>query len=107
MLTVALIGPDGAGKTTVARRLERYADDVAPEAGHPLGQRLRCLLLSRLYPKPDLVLYLVHPSRCCLPARVKGRRSRPLEEVSHHVAEEIARFSDERVSSRPAVDSAR
>lgn len=39
-----------------------YAHDVVRQDGRPLGRRLHGFLLSRLYPKPDLVIFLDAPA---------------------------------------------
>jgi len=185
--TVALIGPDGAGKTTVARRLQRelalpveyvymgvnpdssnyllpttravhafrrrrgakpdtagprephQTDQARPRGlvprglrstrsfarlGNSAARRLHGFILTRLYPRPDLVIYLDAPAEVLLARKGEGtleslerrRReyfeigrvldgfsvvdaSRPLDTVTREVAEKIEAFSRER---RPA-----
>jgi thymidylate kinase len=41
--------------------VDYYAHDVASDRDLPLGRRLHGFVLSRLYPKPDLVLFLDAP----------------------------------------------
>lgn len=95
-----------------------YAYDVEPRHGRALGRRVHGFLLSRLYPKPDLVVYLDAPAEVLLARKGEGtleslerRReeylslaevtksfaavdaSRPLDEVVREVADIITAFA--------------
>jgi predicted ATP-grasp superfamily ATP-dependent carboligase len=106
-----------AGRTVVFDRhffVDYHAYDVAPRAGRSLGRRVHGLVLSRLYPRPDLVVYLDAPPEVLLARKGEGsigalerRRgdylaladvvpafavvdaTRPLAEVTAQVAEHI------------------
>jgi thymidylate kinase len=98
-----------------------YAYDVAPKRKRSAARRLHGLVLSRLYPCPDLVLYLDAPAEILLERKGEGtleslerrRReylelervlpkfaivdaSRPLEDVTREVAEAITAFGRSR-----------
>lgn len=95
-----------------------YAYDVAGGVTRPLTRRLHGFVLSRLYPRPDLVIYLDAPAEVLLARKGEGtlelltrRRSeylelarvmrnfrvvdasRPVDEVTHDVVELIGAFS--------------
>ena len=101
-----------------------YAYDVAAQPRRSAARRLHGFILTRLYPRPDLVIYLDAPAEILLARKGEGtleslerrRReyfeigrvldgfsvvdaSRPLETVTREVAEKIEAFSRER---RPA-----
>jgi thymidylate kinase len=103
-----------------------YAHDAAPEARRSsLGRRLHGLLLRRVYPRPDLVVFLDAPPAVLLARKGEGtlqslearRReysplaglvehfavvdaSQPEDDVAHAVAALIARFHAARSSTR-------
>jgi thymidylate kinase len=97
-----------------------YSHDVAPDGSRPLSRRLHGFALARLYPKPDLVIFLDAPPEVLLARKGEGtletlarRRAeylrvaavsrhfatvdavRPAEEVAAEVAELIHRFAAE------------
>jgi thymidylate kinase len=103
-----------------------YAYDIAGGDARPLGRRIHGLVLERLYPKPDLVVYLDAAPEVLLSRKGEGtlealarrRRdylelagftdrfttvdaSRPIEEVTRDVARVIVAFSG--AASEPAV----
>jgi thymidylate kinase len=98
-----------------------YAYDVAAKPRRTASRRLHGFILSRLYPRPDLVIYLDAPAEVLLERKGEGtleslerrRReyldlgavldgfavidaNRPLETVTRDVASTIAAFSRER-----------
>jgi thymidylate kinase len=98
-----------------------YAYDVAAKPRRSAARRVHGFILSRLYPRPDLVIYLDAPAEILLARKGEGtleslerrRReyfevgrvldgfsvvdaSRPLEAVTREVAEKIEAFSRSR-----------
>lgn len=99
-----------------------YASDIAQEgAGRPLTSRIHGFMLERLYPKPDLVIYLDAPAEVLFARKGEGslellqrrrqeylqsrnqfRRfavvdaSRPEEDVTRDVSELICSFYNEK-----------
>jgi thymidylate kinase len=98
-----------------------YAYDVSAKPRRSASRRLHGVILSRLYPRPDLVIYLDAPAELLLERKGEGtlesldrrRReymelgqilrefavvdaSRPLETVTREVAEVIAAYSEGR-----------
>jgi thymidylate kinase len=103
-----------------------YAYDVAVKPYRSASRKLHGFVLSRLYPKPDLVIYLDAPAEVLLERKGEGtldslerRRleylelgdvlqgfsvvdaSRPLDTVTRDVAERIESFSRERRATHP------
>jgi thymidylate kinase len=103
-----------------------YAYDVAAKTNRSASRRLHGFILSRLYPRPDLVIYLDAPAEILLERKGEGtldslerRRleyfelgrvlagfsivdaSQPLETVTREVAETIEAFSRERRAAEP------
>ena len=103
-----------------------YAYDVAAKTNRSASRRLHGFILSRLYPRPDLVIYLDAPAEILLERKGEGtldslerRRleyfelgrvlagfsivdaSQPLETVTREVAETIEAFSRERRAVEP------
>lgn len=98
--------------------IDYFAYDIAPsEWRRPLARHIHGFLLSRVYPKPDLVIYLDAPSEVLLARKGEGtletlerRRQeylelkdhvkhfavvdadRPVDEVTHDVTEVIVDF---------------
>ncbi len=95
-----------------------YAYDVAGRRSRPLSRRIHGFVLSRVYPKPDLVIYLDAPAEVLLARKGEGtveslsrRRgeylelasvtehfflmdaSRPVDEVTRDVAEIVETFA--------------
>ena len=104
-----------------------HAYDVAAGADQPLSRRIHGFLLERVYPKPDLVIYLDAPPEVLLARKGEGtlealerrRRdylsladqtrhfavvdaARPLEEVTQEVAGVISSFAATRTVDRPS-----
>ena len=53
--------------------LDYYASDVAPAAGHrPLHRRIHGFILRRLYPRPDVTVYLDAPADVLLARKGEG-----------------------------------
>jgi thymidylate kinase len=52
--------------------IDYHAYDVSSEHDRSIGQRLHGLLLGRLYPKPDLVVYLDAPAEVLLARKGEG-----------------------------------
>jgi thymidylate kinase len=102
-----------------------YTDHVAGGSARTLRRRVHGFLLSRVYPKPDLVVYLDAPPELLFARKGEGtpewlaqrRRdylelapsikdfvvvdaSRPIHEVTHEVAEVIRSFSVSRSLTR-------
>lgn len=98
-----------------------YSHDIAANGERPLSRRLHGFVLARLYPKPDLVIFLDAPPEVLLARKGEGtletlalRRAeylrvamvsrhfatvdavRPADEVAAEVAELIHRFAAER-----------
>ena len=96
-----------------------YAYDIAGNGPRPLSRRLHGLVLARLYPRPDLTIYLDAPAEVRLARKGEGtaellerRRAdylelgrvldqfaivdvtRPLEEVTDEVAGLVSRFAE-------------
>jgi thymidylate kinase len=96
-----------------------YAYDIAGNGARPLSRRLHGLLLARLYPRPDLTIYLDAPAAVLLARKGEGtaellerRRSdylqlaqvlerfvvvdatKPLEDVTRDVAAHVSRFAE-------------
>jgi thymidylate kinase len=103
-----------------------HAYDVAARPHRSASRRLHGFILSRLYPRPDLVIYLDAPAEILLERKGEGtldslerrRReylelchvlqgfsvvdaSRPLETVTREVADTIEAFSRERRPAQP------
>ena len=103
-----------------------YAHDVAGGAARPLDRRVHGFLLAHAYPKPDLIVFLDAPPTVLLARKGEGtleslerRRqdyfqladetahfvvveaSRPLDEVTNDVADEINRFRAAKDSAKP------
>jgi thymidylate kinase len=103
-----------------------YAYDVAAKPRRTASRRLHGFILSRLYPRPDLVIYLDAPAEILLARKGEGtleslerrRReylelgqilqgfavvdaTRPLDTVTRDVAGAIERFSRERRIAQP------
>jgi thymidylate kinase len=103
-----------------------HAYDVAARPHRSASRRLHGFVLSRLYPRPDLVIYLDAPAEILLKRKGEGtldslerrRReylelghvlqgfsvvdaSRPLETVTREVADTIEAFSRERRPAQP------
>jgi thymidylate kinase len=103
-----------------------YAYDVAVKPHRSASRKLHGLVLSRLYPRPDLVIYLDAPAEVLLERKGEGtldslerrRReylelgdvlqgfsvvdaSRPLDTVTRDVAERIEAFSRVRRATHP------
>jgi len=100
-----------------------YAADIAPDGrGRPLTSRIHGFMLKRLYPKPDLVIYLDAPPEVLFARKGEGsleslqrRReeylqlrglvrhfavvdaNRPEDEVTHDVADLVQSFYNEKV----------
>lgn len=63
------------GHTVVFDRhffIDYHAYDVAPRPGRSLGRRAHGFVLSRLYPRPDLVIYLDAPPEVLLARKGEG-----------------------------------
>jgi hypothetical protein len=103
-----------------------YAYDIAGNGSRPLSRRLHGLLLARLYPRPDLTIYLDAPADVLLARKGEGtaellerRRvdylqlaqvlerfvvvdaTKPLEEVTAAVAAHVSRFAGDAVPASP------
>lgn len=103
-----------------------YAYDIAGNGSRPLSRRLHGLLLARLYPRPDLTIYLDAPADVLLARKGEGteellerRRvdylqlaqvlerfvvvdaTKPLEDVTAAVAAHVSRFADHAVPATP------
>jgi thymidylate kinase len=103
-----------------------HAHDVADRPARPLERRVHGFLLAHVYPKPDLVILLDAPPTVLLERKGEGtleslerRRqdyfqladetahfvvveaSRPLDEVTNDVADEINRFRAAKDSGKP------
>jgi thymidylate kinase len=103
-----------------------YAYDVAAKPHRSAARRLHGFILSRLYPRPDLVIYLDAPAEILLERKGEGtleslerrRReyfelghvldgfsvvdaTRPLDTVTQEVAEKIEAFSRQRRIGEP------
>jgi len=95
-----------------------YAYDIADDRRRPLARRLHGLILARLYPRPDLTIYLDAPAEVLLARKGEGtaellerRRAdyldlarvldpfvvvdvtRPLDEVTQEVAGVVSTFA--------------
>ena len=102
-----------------------YAYDIAGNGARPLSRRLHGLLLARLYPRPDLTIYLDAPAAVLLARKGEGtaellerRRSdylqlahvlerfvvvdatKPLEEVTRDVVALVAGFAENAVPAQ-------
>jgi thymidylate kinase len=98
-----------------------YAYDIAGGRGRPLARRLHGLILARLYPRPDLTVYLDAPADVLLARKREGtaellerRRAdyldlarvlehfavvdatNSLEDVTQEVADLVSRFAETR-----------
>jgi thymidylate kinase len=103
-----------------------YAYDIAGNGARPLSRRLHGLLLARLYPRPDLTIYLDAPAAVLLERKGEGtaellerRRSdylqlaqvlerfvvvdatKPLEEVTRDVAALVSQFAENAAPASP------
>jgi thymidylate kinase len=103
-----------------------YAYDIAGNGARPLSRRLHGLLLARLYPRPDLTIYLDAPADVLLARKGEGaaellerRRAdylqlaqvlehfvvvdatKPLEEVTQDVAAHVSRFAENAAPASP------
>lgn len=109
-----------------------YAYDIAEGPTLPISRRIHGFLLARVYPKPDLVIYLDAPPETLLARKGEGtleslarrRReyldladltghfeivdaSRPLDEVTRDVVRVISAFSATRTAGEPAIPGSR
>ena len=103
-----------------------HAYDIAGNGARPLSRRLHGLVLARLYPRPDLTIYLDAPADVLLARKGEGtaellerRRvdylqlaqvlehfvvvdaTKPLEEVTRDVAAHVSRFSENAAPASP------
>jgi thymidylate kinase len=103
-----------------------YAYDIAGNGARPLSRRLHGLLLARLYPRPDLTVYLDAPADVLLERKGEGtaevlerRRvdylqlaqvlerfvvvdaTKPLEEVTRDVAAHVSHFAEHPAPASP------
>jgi thymidylate kinase len=109
-----------------------HANDVAGNAARPLERRVHGFLLSHVYRRPDLVILLDAPPAVLLARKGEGtleslerRRqdyfqlagetanfvvveaSRPLDDVTNDVADEINRFREAKASAAPRAQARR
>ena len=83
-----------------------YAYDVAAKTNRSASRRLHGFILSRLYPRPDLIIYLDAPAEILLERKGEGGRSTPSSAGALSTSSSVA-FSPDSPSSTPASPSKR